>query len=176
MAQDETGRARLEFSIPSRSLFGYRTQFLSMTQGEGLLNHTFDGYEPYAGEMKTRQGGSLVSMESGEAYAYSLNKLQDRGIFFVEPGTDVYVGMILGANAKPQDLNINVTKNKKLTAVRVKLKDENTSLIPVKKLTLEEALEYIAADELVEVTPKSIRLRKSILEPNQRERAAKVLA
>ena len=176
MAQDETGRARLEFSIPSRSLFGYRTGFLSMTQGEGLLNHTFDGYEPYAGELKTRQGGSLVSMESGEAYAYSLNKLQDRGIFFVEPGTDVYVGMILGANAKPQDLNINVTKNKKLTAVRVKLKDENTSLIPVKKLTLEEALEYIAADELVEVTPKSIRLRKSILEPNQRERAAKVLA
>ena len=176
MAQDETGRARLEFSIPSRSLFGYRTSFLSMTQGEGLLNHTFDGYEPYAGEMKTRQGGSLVSMEAGEAYAYSLNKLQDRGIFFIEPGTDVYVGMILGANAKPQDLNINVTKNKKLTAVRVKLKDENTSLIPVKKLTLEEALEYIAADELVEVTPKNIRLRKSILEPNQRERAAKVLA
>ncbi|CAN5903154.1 translational GTPase TypA [soil metagenome] len=176
MAQDETGRARLEFSIPSRSLFGYRTGFLSMTQGEGLLNHTFDGYEPYAGELKTRQGGSLVSMEAGEAYAYSLNKLQDRGIFFVEPGTDVYVGMILGANAKPQDLNINVTKNKKLTAVRVKLKDENTSLIPVKKLTLEEALEYIAADELVEVTPKSIRLRKSILEPNQRERAARALA
>ena len=173
MAQDENDRARLEFSIPSRALFGYRTQFLSMTQGEGLLNHTFDGYEPYAGDLKTRQGGSLVSMETGEAYAYSLNKLQDRGIFFVEPGTEVYVGMILGANAKPQDLNINVCKNKKLTAVRVKLKDENTSLIPVKKLTLEEAMEYIAGDELVEVTPKSIRLRKRVLNPTERERAAK---
>ena len=173
MAQDENDRARLEFSIPSRALFGYRTQFLSMTQGEGLLNHTFDGYEPYAGDLKTRQGGSLVSMETGEAYAYSLNKLQDRGIFFVEPGTEVYVGMILGANAKPQDLNINVCKNKKLTAVRVKLKDENTSLIPVKKLTLEEAMEYIANDELVEVTPKSIRLRKRVLNPTERERAAK---
>ena len=176
MAQDENDRARLEFSIPSRALFGYRTQFLSMTQGEGLLNHTFDGYEPYAGDLKTRQGGSLVSMETGEAYAYSLNKLQDRGIFFVEPGTEVYVGMILGANAKPQDLNINVCKNKKLTAVRVKLKDENTSLIPIKKLTLEEAMEYIAGDELVEVTPKSIRLRKRVLNPTERERAAKAAA
>ena len=176
MAQDETGRARLEFSIPSRALFGYRTQFLSMTQGEGLLNHTFDGYEPYAGDLSTRQGGSLVSMESGEAFAYSINKLQDRGVFFIEPGAQVYVGMILGANSKGNDLNVNVCKNKKQSAVRIKIKDDNIILVPPKKLTLEEALEYIADDELVEVTPQSIRLRKRVLDPVQRERAAKAVA
>jgi len=176
MAQDDTGRARLEFSIPSRALFGYRTQFLSMTQGEGLLNHTFDGYEPFAGDLKMRQGGSLVSMETGEAFAYSINKLQDRGIFFVEPGAEVYVGMILGANSKTQDLNVNVCKNKKQSAVRMKLKDENTMIAPAKKLTLEEAMEYITADELVEVTPQNIRLRKTILDPTQRERANRTAA
>ena len=176
MRQDDSGRARLEFSVPSRALFGYRTQFLSMTQGEGLLNHSFDGYEPFAGELKTRGGGSLVSMEAGEAYAYSIHKLQDRGIFFIEPGAEVYVGMILGANARPGDLNVNVTKNKKQTAVRVKVKDENILLTPAKKLTLEEALEYIGSDELVEVTPKNIRLRKAILDPAQRERAARAPA
>jgi GTP-binding protein len=172
MQQDES-RARLEFSIPSRALFGYRTQFLSMTQGEGLLNHTFDGYEPYSGELKTRQHGSLVAMEAGEAYAYSLHKLQDRGVFFIEPGEQVYVGMIVGANSRAGDLNVNVSKNKKLTAVRSKIKDENLTLSPARKLTLEEALEYIADDELVEVTPKRIRLRKAILDPTRRERAAK---
>ena len=176
MTQDNTGRARLEFSIPSRALFGYRTQFLSMTQGEGLLNHTFDGYEPFAGGLKMRQGGSLVSTEAGEAFAYSINKLQDRGVFFVEPGTEVYVGMILGANSKAKDLNVNVCKNKKQSAVRLKLKDENIMLAPAKKLTLEEAMEYIAADELVEVTPQSIRLRKTILDPVQRERANRAAA
>lgn len=176
MQQDDTGRARLEFSIPSRALFGYRTQFLSMTQGEGLLNHTFDGYEPYSGELKTRQNGSLVAMEAGDAYAYSIHKLQDRGIFFIEPGEQVYIGMIVGANSRSGDLNVNVSKNKKLTAVRSKVKDENVNLSPVRKLTLEEALEYIADDELVEVTPKSIRLRKAILDPTQRERAARATA
>ena len=169
----ESGRARLEFSIPSRALFGYRTNFLSMTQGEGLLNHTLDGYEPFAGDLKTRQTGSLVSMEKGEAFAYSIFKLQDRGIFFIEPGTQVYVGMILGANSREQDLNINVCKNKKQSAVRVKIKDDNMVMAPPKMLTLEEALEYISGDELVEVTPENIRLRKSILDPTQRERANK---
>ena len=169
----ESGRARLEFSIPSRALFGYRTNFLSMTQGEGLLNHTLDGYEPFAGDLKTRQTGSLVSMEKGEAFAYSIFKLQDRGIFFIEPGIEVYVGMILGANSREQDLNINVCKNKKQSAVRVKIKDDNMVMAPPKKLTLEEALEYISGDELVEVTPENIRLRKAILDPTQRERANK---
>lgn len=173
MVQEGNGRARLEFSIPSRALFGYRTQFLSMTQGEGLLNHIFDGYEPYVGDLKTRQGGSLVAMEPGEAFAYSLFKLQDRGIFFIDPGTEVYVGMIVGANARVGDMNINVNKNKKLTNVRASGSDDNITLTPPKRLTLEEALEYIADDELLEVTPKSIRLRKRILEPNMRKREEK---
>ncbi|MCW5820197.1 MAG: translational GTPase TypA, partial [Trueperaceae bacterium] len=111
-------RSRLEFRIPSRSLFGYRNLFLSMTQGEGLLNHTFDGYEPFAGEVVTRNHGSLVSMEAGETFAYSIYKLEDRGIFFIDPGTEVYVGMIVGANARMGDLDVNVCKNKKLTNVR----------------------------------------------------------
>ncbi|HEX7004466.1 MAG TPA: translational GTPase TypA [Trueperaceae bacterium] len=172
MEQGES-RARLEFSMPSRALFGYRTQFLSMTQGEGLLSHVFDGYEPLAGEIRTRQGGSLVAMEPGEAFAYSIFKLQDRGTFFIDPGTEVYVGMIVGANARGGDLNINVSKNKKLTNVRAAGSDENITLVPPKRLTLEEALEYIADDELVEVTPKNIRLRKRVLEPNMRKKESK---
>ncbi|ADI15189.1 translational GTPase TypA [Truepera radiovictrix] len=172
----EAGRARLEFSIPSRALFGYRTHFLSMTQGEGLLNHTFDGYEKSVGGLKTRLNGSLVAMEAGEAFAYAIFKLQDRGVFFIDPGTEVYVGMIVGANARAGDLNVNVTKNKKLTNVRAATADDNITLTPPKKLTLEEALEYIADDELLEVTPKSIRLRKRILDPSLRKREEKVTA
>ncbi|HEX7021936.1 MAG TPA: translational GTPase TypA [Trueperaceae bacterium] len=166
----EGERARLEFSIPSRALFGYRTLFLSMTQGEGLLNHVFDGYEPVGGEIKSRQGGSLVAMEAGEAFAYSIFKLQDRGTFFIEPGTPVYVGMIVGAGTRTGDLNINVTKNKKLTNVRAATSDDNITLTPPRKLSLEEALEYIADDELVEATPKNIRLRKRVLDPGMRKR------
>ncbi len=172
MEQGET-RVRLSFRIPSRALFGFRTPFLSMTQGEGLLSSVFDGYEAYAGDLKTRQNGSLVAMEAGEAFAYSIHKLQDRGQFFIEPGTEVYVGMILGEHSRDKDLNVNVTKNKKQTAVRARVKDDNILLTPAKKLTLEEALEYISDDELVEVTPKNVRLRKTILDINQRERAAK---
>ncbi len=167
----ENSRARLEFSIPSRALFGYRTLFLSMTQGEGLLNHTFDGYEPFAGDLKTRQSGSLVAMEAGEAFAYAMFKLQDRGMFFIEPGTEIYVGMIVGANSRPGDMNVNLNKNKKLTNVRASGSDDNIILTPPKRLTLEEALEYITNDELLEVTPKSLRLRKRILDPNMRKRA-----
>ena len=175
MTQD-LGRARLEFSIPSRALFGYRTNFLSMTQGEGLLNHTFDGYEPLVGGLRTRQGGSLVAMEPGEVFAYSIFKLQDRGVFFIDPGTEVYVGMIVGANARTGDMNINVTKNKKMTNVRASSSDDNITLTPPKKLTLEEALEYITDDELLEITPKSVRLRKRTLDPNLRKKEEKVAA
>ncbi len=177
MAQDPLiGRARLEFSIPSRALFGYRTQFLSMTQGEGLLNHNFDGYEPSSGELKTRQNGSLVSMEAGETFAYSIFKLQDRGTFFIEAGTEVYVGMIIGANNRSGDLDVNICKNKKMTNVRASGSDDNLVIVPPRKLTLEESLEYIADDELLEVTPKSFRLRKRVLEPNLRKRAEKAAA
>jgi GTP-binding protein len=175
LEQGET-RARLEFSMPSRALFGYRTIFLSMTQGEGLLSHVFDGYEPLAGEIRTRQGGSLVTMEPGEVFAYSMFKLQDRGTFFVEPGTEVYVGMIVGAHARHGDLNVNVSKNKKMTNVRASGSDENITLVPPKRLTLEEALEYISDDELVEVTPKNIRLRKRVLDPSMRKREPKTAA
>lgn len=172
----ESGRAKLEFSIPSRALFGYRTQFLSMTQGEGLLHHVFDGYEPAVGDLKTRQNGSLVAMEPGEAFAYSIFKLQDRGVFFIDPGTEVYIGMIVGANNRGGDLNINICKNKKLTNVRAASSDDNITLTPPKRLTLEEALEYIADDELLEVTPKNLRLRKRVLDPNMRKREEKVLS
>ena len=162
-------RVRVEFKIPSRALFGFRTQFLSMTQGEGVMSHVFDGYAPWAGDLKARQNGSLVAMETGNAFAYSIWKLQDRGDFFITPGTDVYVGMIVGENSREQDLNVNVTKNKKLTNVRSSGADDALTLVPVRKLTLEDALEYINDDELVEITPQSIRLRKKVLEPNMRK-------
>ena len=165
---------RLEFAIPSRALFGYRTNFLSLTQGEGLLSHVFDGYAPFAGEFRARQGGSLVAMEAGTAFAYAIWKLEDRGTFFIDPGTEVYVGMIVGTSAKAGDLNVNVCKNKKLTNVRAAGSDDNILLTPPKRLTLEEALEYIADDELLEVTPNSLRLRKRVLEPNLRKREEKV--
>lgn len=162
-------RTRIEFKIPSRALFGFRTQFLSMTQGEGIMSHVFDGYAPWAGEIKVRQNGSLVSMEDGPAFAYSIWKLQDRGSFFIDPATEVYVGMIVGENAREQDMNVNVCKNKKLTNVRSSGADEALTLTPPRRLSLEDALEYISDDELVELTPKNIRLRKKVLNPSFRK-------
>ncbi|EYB66690.1 GTP-binding elongation factor family protein TypA/BipA [Deinococcus phoenicis] len=167
--EPQGSRVRVEFKIPSRALFGFRTQFLSMTQGEGIMSHIFDGYAPWAGELKTRQNGSLVSMEDGVAFAYSIFKLQDRGNFFIDAGQDVYVGMIVGENAREQDMNVNVCKNKKLTNVRSAGADEALTLIPPKRLSLEDALEYIADDELVELTPHNIRLRKKVLNPSFRK-------
>ncbi len=163
-------RTRVEFRIPSRALFGFRTQFLSMTQGTGIMNHVFDGYAPWAGEFKTRQNGSLVASEAGSAFAYSIWKLQDRGTFFITPATEVYVGMVVGEHAREQDLNINVCKNKKLTNVRSAGADDALNLTPPRKLSLEDALEYIGGDELVEITPSSIRLRKKVLEPGMRKK------
>ena len=162
-------RSRIEFEIPARALFGFRTKFLSMTQGEGIMSHIFDGYAPWAGELKTRQNGSLVASESGSAFAYSIWKLQERGSFFITPATEVYVGMVVGENSRENDLNVNVCKNKKLTNVRSSGADDALNLTPLRKLTLEEALEYIREDELVEITPKSIRLRKKVLEPGMRK-------
>ena len=162
-------RSRIEFEIPARSLFGFRTQFLSMTQGEGIMSHVFDGYAPWAGDLKTRQNGSLVASETGSAFAYSIWKLLERGSFFITSATDVYVGMVVGENNRENDLNVNVCKNKKLTNVRSSGADDALNLTPVRNMTLEEALEYIGEDELVEITPKSIRLRKKVLEPNMRK-------
>jgi GTP-binding protein len=162
-------RTRIEFKIPSRALFGFRTQFLSMTQGEGIMSHVFDGYAPWTGDLKTRQNGSLVSSEAGSAFAYSIWKLQERGEFFITPATEVYVGMVVGENSRENDLNINVCKNKKLTNVRSAGADDSLALTPPRKLSLEDALEYIADDELVEITPESIRLRKKVLNPSMRK-------
>jgi len=167
--EPQGSRTRIEFKIPSRALFGFRTQFLSMTQGEGIMSHVFDGYAPWAGDLKRKQNGSLVAMEAGSAYAYSIWKLQERGSFFITPATDVYVGMVVGENSREQDLNVNVCKNKKLTNVRSAGADDALNLTPVRKMTLEDALEYIGDDELVEITPRSIRLRKKILEPGMRK-------
>lgn len=162
-------RTRMEFKIPARALFGFRTQFLSMTQGEGIMSHVFDGYAPWAGDFKTRRNGSLVASEAGSAYAYSIWKLQERGVFFIQPATDVYVGMVVGSYSRDTDLNVNVCKNKKLTNVRSSGADDALNLTPPRKLTLEDALEYIGEDELVEITPESIRLRKKILQPGMRK-------
>jgi GTP-binding protein len=167
--EPQGSRTRMEFRIPSRALFGFRTQFLSMTQGEGIMSHVFDGYAPWTGDLKTRQNGSLVASEAGSAFAYSIWKLQDRGTFFIQPATDVYVGMVVGENSRANDLNVNVCKNKKLTNVRSAGADDALNLTPPRKPTLEDALEYIGVDELVEITPKSIRLRKKVLEPGMRK-------
>jgi len=167
--EPQGSRARIEFKIPARALFGFRTQFLSMTQGEGIMSHVFDGYAPWAGDLKTRTNGSMVAIEAGSAFAYSIWKLQERGIFFIQPATDVYVGMVVGSYSRENDLNVNVCKNKKLTNVRSAGADDALNLTPVRKLTLEDALEYIGEDELVEITPESIRLRKKVLEPGMRK-------
>jgi GTP-binding protein len=167
--EPQGSRTRIEFKIPARALFGFRTQFLSMTQGEGIMSHVFDGYAPWAGDLKTRTNGSMVAIEAGSAFAYSIWKLQERGVFFIQPATDVYVGMVVGSYSRENDLNVNVCKNKKLTNVRSSGADDALNLTPVRPMTLEDALEYIGEDELVEITPESIRLRKKVLEPGMRK-------
>ncbi len=167
--EPQGSRTKMEFRIPSRALFGFRTQFLSMTGGEGLMSHVFDGYAPWAGDLKTRQNGSLVASEAGSAFAYSIWKLGERGEFFITPGTEIYVGMVVGEHSRENDLNVNVCKNKKLTNVRSAGADDALALTPPRKLTLEDALEYISGDELVEITPESIRLRKKVLNPSMRK-------
>jgi GTP-binding protein len=167
--EPQGSRTRIEFKIPARALFGFRTQFLSMTQGEGIMSHVFDGYAPWAGDLKTRTNGSMVAIEAGSAFAYSIWKLQERGVFFIQPAADVYVGMVVGSYSRENDLNVNVCKNKKLTNVRSSGADDALNLTPVRPMTLEDALEYIGEDELVEITPESIRLRKKVLEPGMRK-------
>lgn len=167
--EPQGSRTRIEFKIPARALFGFRTQFLSMTQGAGIMSHVFDGYAPWAGDLKTRYNGSLVATEAGSAFAYSLYKLQERGSFFIKPSTEVYAGMVVGENGRENDLDVNVCKNKKLTNVRSSGADEALNLTPARKMSLEDGLDYIGEDELVEVTPESIRLRKKVLEPGLRK-------
>ncbi|MBO5267096.1 MAG: translational GTPase TypA [Ruminiclostridium sp.] len=161
-------RTRLEFKVPSRGLFGYRSEFLTDTKGEGILNTIFMGYEPYMGEIPVRTTGSLVAFETGTASAYGLWNAQDRGALFIDAGVDVYEGMIVGVSPKAGDINVNVCKKKHLTNTRASGSDEALRLIPPRKMSLEESLEFISDDELLEVTPKNIRLRKRILDNQTR--------
>jgi GTP-binding protein len=167
------GVVRIEFIIPARGLIGFRTEFLTDTRGTGSLNHVFHEYAPYKGPITGRKNGVLIALETSETVAYSLWNLQDRGTLFVVPGTKVYEGMIIGQHAKENDLVVNACRGKKLSNVRSSGTDEAVRLIPPNILTLEQALEYIADDELVEVTPESIRLRKKFLDPNERKRSEK---
>jgi len=166
----------LRFEIPSRGIIGLRSNVLTATQGEAIMTHRFLTYEPWKGEIAGRQNGSLIVMETGTAIAYSLDNLQDRGVFFIEPGEEVYEGQVIGENNRTGDLVINVTKSKKLTNMRASGSDDKASIAPPRRFSLEEALEYIQEDEYVEVTPKSIRLRKVFLKDHDRKKSQKVLA
>ncbi|MCI8829919.1 MAG: translational GTPase TypA [Lachnospiraceae bacterium] len=166
------GYTRLEFSIPSRGLIGYRGEFMTDTKGNGILNTTFDGYGPYKGDLTYRPTGSLIAFEAGEAITYGLYNAQERGILFIGPGEKVYSGMVVGQNPKAEDIEINVCKTKKLTNTRSSSADEALRLTPPKIMSLEQCLEFIDTDELLEITPKSLRIRKKILDPTLRKRAS----
>lgn len=173
MEPAEDGHTKIEFKIPSRGLIGYRTEFLTDTKGEGTMNHIFNGYEPYKGEIQARVRGTIVAFEAGKSVTYGLYNAQDKGELFIGPGVDVYEGMIVGLNSRGEDLSINVCKEKHLTNTRASGSDEALRLVPPIQMSLEQAIEFIQDDELVEVTPKSIRLRKKILDTKERERAAR---
>jgi GTP-binding protein len=168
MVNNGSGRVRLEFRIPTRGLIGFRSQFLTDTKGTGIMNHLFASWEPWHGPIPARATGALVADRSGATTAYALFNLQERGEIFIGPGTTVYEGMIVGENARGNDLDVNVTKEKKQTNMRASTADEAIRLVPPRILGLEQAIEFIKDDELVEVTPKTIRLRKKILQQNMR--------
>ncbi|MEW6360750.1 MAG: translational GTPase TypA [Pyrinomonadaceae bacterium] len=168
MVNNGSGRVRLEYEVPSRGLIGFRGEFLTETKGTGLLNTIFLRFDKWQGEMKHRATGTLVADRMGEATTYALYNLQERGSLFIKPGTKVYEGMIIGENARAVDLDVNAVKEKKLTNMRASTADEAMRLVPVRELSLERAIEFIADDELIEVTPKSIRLRKRVLKSNER--------
>lgn len=172
MGKASGGYARLEFSIPSRGLIGYRGDFMTDTKGNGILNTIFDGYGPYKGEIQYRKQGSLIAFEAGEAITYGLFNAQERGTLFIGPGEKVYSGMVVGQNGKGEDIEINVCKKKQLTNTRSSSADEALRLTPPKILSLEQALDFIETDELLEVTPTSLRIRKKILDPTLRKRAS----
>jgi GTP-binding protein len=161
MVNHGSGRVRMEFNITSRGLIGFRSQFLTDTRGTGLLNTILTGFTPHAGAIAGRPNGALVSDRGGRAVAYAIFHLQPRGTIFVEPGDPVYPGMIVGENSRPNDLWVNITKDKKLTNIRAAGSDEALRLVPPRRFTLEQAMEYLKEDELLEVTPKAIRLRKA---------------
>ncbi len=169
--ESQGDRVNIEFDIPSRGIMGLRTNVLTASQGEAIMAHRFKEYQPYKGDITRRTNGSMIALETGNAFAYSIDKLQDRGKFFIEPGEDVYGGQVVGEHVHDNDLVVNVTKAKQLTNVRASGTDDKARIIPRTVLSLEECLEYIKADELVEVTPKSMRIRKAILDHLERKRA-----
>jgi GTP-binding protein TypA/BipA len=172
MVNHGTGWARMEYLVPARGLIGFRTEFLTETRGAGILHHVFEAWEPWQGELRTRPTGSLVSDRRGSATAFAISALQERGTLFVAPGDELYEGMIVGENARDNDLDVNAAKPKKLTNMRASSADVLVRLIPPRPLSLEQALEFIRDDEAVEVTPKSIRLRKVELAGSKRQTAA----
>jgi GTP-binding protein len=167
-----TGWIRLEWLVPARGLIGFRTEFLTDTRGTGILHHVFDSYEPWFGELRTRNNGSLVADRAGVATPFAMMNLQERGTLFIEPTTEVYEGMLVGENSRADDMDVNITKEKKLTNMRASTSDETEKLIPPRKLSLEQALEFCREDECVEVTPTSVRLRKVVLDQTKRGREA----
>ncbi len=169
-SHSQAGFSRLEFKIPARGLIGYRGEFMTDTKGNGIMNHTFLGYEPYKGDMNTRQRGAVIAFEQGKATGYGLFQAQERSTLFIGPGTAVYTGMIVGENSRSDDLTINVCKEKHLTNTRASGSDDALKLVPPKQMSLEQSLEFIGDDELVEITPENIRIRKKILDPTQRYR------
>jgi GTP-binding protein len=170
MVNHGTGWARLDYSVPSRGLIGFRTEFLTETRGTGVLHHIFDRFEPWHGELRCRASGSLVADRGGLTTTYALMNLQDRGMLFVGPGVEVYEGMIIGENARSEDMDVNATKERKVTNVRSSTAEELVRLIPPRLLSLEQALEFISEDECVEATPASVRLRKVVLDQAARGR------
>ncbi len=173
MIQSKGGYVRLEFSVPTRGLIGYRNEFLTDTKGNGIINTLFDKYDEYVGDIETRTRGSLVAFETGIAVTYGLYNAQERGILFVEPSEKVYAGQVVGSNARPEDIDVNVCKRKQATNMRASGSDDALRLSPVKKMSLEEALEFIGDDELIELTPTSMRIRKKILDKAQRAKSRK---
>ena len=169
----ESGTTRLRFRIPARGLFGYRSEFMTDTRGEGVLHHNFLEWGDWAGVLKGRSRGVLVADRMGRAVGFGLFGLQERATLFVKPGDEAYCGMIVGENSRADDMDVNVSKEKKLTNMRTTSSDENIKLEPPRQITLELALEFIQDDELIEVTPAAVRLRKRVLDPNQRKKAAK---
>jgi GTP-binding protein len=170
MTNHGTGWVRMEFLVPSRGLIGFRTEFLTDTRGTGIVHHVFEDYEPWFGDLRTRSSGSLVADRPGIATPYAMINLQERGTLFVEPATEVYEGMLVGENSRSDDMDVNITKEKKLTNMRSSTGEEFEKLVPPRRLSLEQALEFCREDECVEVTPEAIRLRKVMLSQTDREK------
>lgn len=166
-------RVHLDFTIPSRGIIGLRNQLLTATEGEAIMSHRFIEFQPWKGDLPPRHSGALIAMETGQTYPYAIDKLQDRGRFFIEPGDEVYAGQVIGEHIRQDDLVVNVCKSKKLSNMRAAGSDEKMRIAPAIKLSLEEYMEFIAEDEYLEITPKSLRLRKIILNELERKRATK---